>query len=170
MLPAPVPGINNIMEVEEIEDGVFARPGGQLDIRRLHLLRRELLRSPKPDASLAAVDTDLRSLLAYWFNRGFLRLRRIDWSTPANILEKIIQYEAVHEIRNWDDLKRRLAPQDRRCFAFFHPRMPDEPLIFVEVALVEGMADNVQNLLDPTAPVQDAKNHGGSRLGHFLAA
>jgi malonyl-CoA decarboxylase len=93
------------------------------------------------------VDEDLAYLLNSWFNRGFLVLRRIDWSTPANILEKIIQYEAVHEIHDWDDLKRRLDPLDRRCFAFFHPALAEEPLIFVEVALTDGGAPSVQALL-----------------------
>ncbi len=110
-------------------------PGGTAEIVAL---RRELLRQPHADASLAAVDADLQSLLAYWFNRGFLVMRRIDWQTPAAILEKIIAYEAVHEIKGWDDLRRRLDPTDRRCFAFFHPSLVDEPLIFVEVALTNG--------------------------------
>ena len=82
---------------------------------------------------------DLRHLFASWFNRGFLELRRIDWRSPAVILEKLIEHEAVHEIQGWDDLRRRLAA-DRRCFGFFHPALPDEPLIFVEVALVDGLA------------------------------
>ena len=86
---------------------------------------------------LTPLDSDLRHLFASWFNRGFLELRRIDWNTPAAVLEKLIVYEAVHEIEGWDDLRRRLAP-DRRCFAFFHPALPGEPLIFVEVALVQG--------------------------------
>jgi len=88
----------------------------------------------------------LRHLFASWFNRGFLELRRIDWQTPAAILEKLITYEAVHEIQGWEDLRRRLSP-DRRCFAFFHPALPNDPLIFVEVALVRGLASSVQNLL-----------------------
>ena len=97
-------------------------------------------------------DGDLRRLLASWFDIGFLELRRIRWESSASLLEKLIAYEAVHEIRSWDDLKNRLD-SDRRCFAFFHPRMPDEPLIFVEVALVNGLAGNVQELLDEEAPV-----------------
>ena len=88
---------------------------------------------------LAALDRDVVHLLSSWFNRGFLVLRRIDWSTPANILEQIIRYEAVHEIRDWDDLRRRIDPVDRRCYAFFHPALVDEPLIFVEVALTESI-------------------------------
>jgi len=99
-------------------------------------LRRDLISEPDPDGSLKAVDADIRALLQTWFNRGFLVLRRIDWQTPAAILEKIIAYEAVHEITGWDDLRRRLDPADRRCYAFFHPSLIDEPLIFVEVALV----------------------------------
>jgi malonyl-CoA decarboxylase len=87
-------------------------------------------------------------LLTSWFNRGFLVLRRIDWQTPAAILEKIIEYEAVHEIRGWDDLRRRLDPKDRRCFAFFHPSLVDEPLIFVEVALMREIPDTISAVLD----------------------
>jgi malonyl-CoA decarboxylase len=92
------------------------------------------------------LDSDLRHLFASWFNRGFLELRRIDWQTPATVLEKLIAYEAVHEIQGWDDLRRRLDA-DRRCFGFFHPALPSEPLIFVEVALVQGLAASVQPLL-----------------------
>ena len=109
-------------------------------------MRRDLLEPPS-DPALAAVDRDLQHLLASWFNRGFLVLRRIDWQTPAAILEKIIAYEAVHEIQGWDDLRRRLDPADRRCFAFFHPSLIDEPLIFVEVALTRDMPDAIQSLL-----------------------
>ena len=113
-------------------------------------IREDLLKLLKTHPHLTPVDTDFAHLLASWFNRGFLELRRIDWSTPANVLEKLIQYEAVHEIRDWDDLRRRLD-SDRRCYAFFHPALPDEPLIFVEVALVQGLAGSVQALLDDTA-------------------
>ena len=91
-------------------------------------------------------------LLRSWFNRGFLRLERIDWRTPAMVLEKLIDYEAVHAIRGWRDLRRRLEA-DRRCFAFFHPQLPDEPIIFIEVALTRGMSAHVQPLLDMGAPV-----------------
>ena len=107
-------------------------PGGTLALVRL---RDDLLAHVGASAELQLLDTDLVHLLSSWFNRGFLVVKRIDWSTPANILEKIIRYEAVHEIRDWDDLRRRLEPEDRRCYAFFHPRLEDEPLIFVEVAL-----------------------------------
>jgi malonyl-CoA decarboxylase len=120
-------------------------PGGTSEIVAL---RRELLRLQKTDASFAAVDTDLQSLLAYWFNRGFLVMRRIDWQTPAAILEKIIAYEAVHEIKGWDDLRRRLDPTDRRCFAFFHPSLVDEPLIFVEVALLAEVPSAIGPVLE----------------------
>jgi malonyl-CoA decarboxylase len=92
-----------------------------------------------------------------WFNRGFLELQRIDWQTPAIVLEKLIQYEAVHEITGWKDLRRRLE-DDRRCFAFFHPALPHEPLIFIEVALCRGMSSSVQPLLAPDAPAIDPEN------------
>ena len=95
------------------------------------------------DKLLAALDADLRGLLAAWFDIGFLELQRIDWNSPAALLEKLVDYEAVHAIRSWRDLKNRLD-SDRRCYAFFHPRMPGEPLIFVEVALVKGLAGSVQ--------------------------
>ena len=93
-------------------------------------------------------------MLANWFDIGFLELKRITWELPAALLEKLMAYEAVHEIRGWTDLKNRLEA-DRRCFAFFHPRMPDEPLIFVEVALVAGMASDIHALLDEAAPIGD---------------
>jgi malonyl-CoA decarboxylase len=109
-------------------------------------MRRDLLRSGEP--SLAPLDSDLRHLLAAWFNRGFLVLRRIDWQTPAAILEKIIAYEAVHAIQGWDDLRRRLDPDDRSCFAFFHPSLVDEPLIFVEVALMADIPASIGAVLD----------------------
>ena len=109
-------------------------------------MRRDLLRL-KNEAGFAAVDDDMAHLFASWFNRGFLVLRRIDWQTPAAILEKIIRYEAVHEIQGWDDLRRRLEPADRRCFAFFHPSLIDEPLIFVEVALTREVPGHIQDLI-----------------------
>ncbi|PHQ72218.1 MAG: decarboxylase [Sneathiella sp.] len=109
-------------------------------------MRKFLVGQLRAHPELKFVDEDLRHLLSSWFNRGFLELRRIDWRTPAVVLEKLIEYEAVHEIDGWDDLRRRLD-KDRRCFAFFHPALPDEPLIFVEVALVKGLAEAVQPLL-----------------------
>ncbi|HET9174839.1 MAG TPA: malonyl-CoA decarboxylase family protein, partial [Pseudolabrys sp.] len=95
----------------------------------------------------AAVDADFVHLFSSWFNRGFLVLRRIDWSTPAIVLEKIIRYEAVHEIRGWDDLRRRIDPPDRRCYAFFHPALVDDPLIFVEVAVERDIAGAIAPIL-----------------------
>jgi malonyl-CoA decarboxylase len=115
-------------------------------------MRRDLLEARDP--SLRVVDSDLQHLLMSWFNRGFLVLRRIDWQTPATILDKIIAYEAVHEIQGWDDLRRRLDPADRRCFAFFHPSLVDEPLIFVEVALMEDIPESIGSVLKE-APKDD---------------
>ncbi|CAA7626891.1 malonyl-CoA decarboxylase [Magnetospirillum sp. SS-4] len=119
-------------------------------------MRAELMRLAAGDSDLAALEADLRGLLASWFDVGFLVLERITWRSPAAVLEKIMAYEAVHAIQGWDDLKNRLD-SDRRLYAFFHPRMPDEPLIFVEVALVDEIAGNVQDLLDPSAPLGDVE-------------
>jgi len=134
-----------------------AEPLRQELLRRINLapggtaalvdMRETLLGLVKSNPALAAVDADFVHLLASWFNRGFLLLRPIDWTSPADILEKIIHYEAVHEIKDWDDLRRRLKPQDRRCFAFFHPQMPHEPLIFVEIALTSGIPGDIGQLL-----------------------
>jgi len=110
-------------------------------------MRADLLELMREDRSLDVVDRDFQHLFGSWFNRGFLVLRRIDWSSPATILEKIIRYEAVHEIRDWDDLRRRIGPADRRCYAFFHPALVDEPLIFVEVALTVAPPDAIAPLL-----------------------
>jgi malonyl-CoA decarboxylase len=110
-------------------------------------MRADLLDLKSAHKELAAVDRDAAHLLASWFNRGFLVLRRIDWSTPAIILEKVIKYEAVHEIHDWNDLRRRIDPVDRRCYAFFHPALVDEPLIFVEVALTESIPGAIAPLL-----------------------
>lgn len=117
-------------------------------------LRADLLRYLENDRELAVLDRELESRLSAWFDVGFLELQRITWNSPAALLEKLIEYEAVHEIRSWADLKNRLD-SDRRLYAFFHPRMPAEPLIFVEVALTDHLADNVQGLLDEHAPVFD---------------
>lgn len=134
-----------------------AEPPRQELMRRLNMvpcatgtlvnMRADLLRLGRTDPALQALDLDFRHLFASWFNRGFLVLRPISWESPAHILEKIIAYEAVHAIESWDDLRRRLEPTDRRCFAFFHPSMPDEPLIFVEVALTQGIPSSVQSVL-----------------------
>lgn len=114
---------------------------------RLVAMRAELLRLLGDNRDLAVVDRDFEHLLASWFNRGFLVLNRIDWNTPAAILEKIIHYEAVHAIRSWDDLRRRIEPADRCCFAFFHPALVDDPLIFVEVALTKGIPGAIAPVL-----------------------
>src|ERR1700716_1031852 len=119
-------------------------PGGTSE---LVAMRADLLSTMNGHRDLAALDRDVAHLLSSWFNRGFLVLRRIDWSTPANILEQIIRYEAVHEIRDWNDLRRRIDPIDRRCYAFFHPALVDEPLIFVEVALTESIPGAIAPLL-----------------------
>jgi malonyl-CoA decarboxylase len=131
-------------------------------------LRAELMAHARKDGTLAALDEDLRRLLSSWFDIGFLELRRITWNAPATLLEKLINYEAVHEIRSWEDLKNRLD-SDRRCFAFFHPRMPDEPLIFVEVALVNGLADNVTVLLDESAPLVDPKRNANTAIFYSIS-
>jgi malonyl-CoA decarboxylase len=120
-------------------------------------LRAELMMFAAEDVRLQALDADIHALLASWFDIGFLDLKRMTWETPATLLEKLIEYEAVHAILSWDDLKNRLG-DDRRCYAYFHPRMPDEPLIFVQVALVKGMSDNVQGLLDEGAPPGDPED------------
>ena len=128
---------------QELLRRINMAPGGTV---ALIAMRSEIASSLRGEPELKLLDADLRHLFASWFNRGFLELRRIDWQTPAAVLEKLIAYEAVHEIKGWDDLRRRLAP-DRRCFAFFHPALQGEPLIFVEVALVEGLATAVPPLL-----------------------
>lgn len=124
--------------------------------RRLVAMRADLLGLFRDEPEFARIDADFRHMLSSWFNRGFLVMRHIDWDTPAAILEKIIAYEAVHEIDSWEELRRRIAPDDRRCFAFFHPSMPDEPLVFVEVALTRAIPGSIQGVLaterDQVAP------------------
>ena len=134
-----------------------AEPSRQELVRRLNQppgatkklveMRADLLRLAKQSPELQAFDLDFKHLFASWFNRGFLVLRPVNWESPAHILEKIIEYEAVHAIDSWEDLRLRLEPRDRRCFAFFHPAIPDEPLIFVEVALTKGTPTSIQELL-----------------------
>jgi malonyl-CoA decarboxylase len=134
-----------------------AEPRRQELIRRFNLapngieslvrMREALLKMKTKRPDLEAVDSDFAHLFSSWFNRGFLMLKPISWSTPADILEKIIRYEAVHQIGSWDELRLRLAPKDRRCFAFFHPQLAYDPLIFVEVALTREMPDNIAELL-----------------------
>ena len=126
-------------------------------IRRLNLapngtaalvrMREQLIDALEHRADLEIIDDDFLHLFSSWFNRGFLVLRRIDWSTPARILEKIIRYEAVHEIRDWNDLRTRIDSPGRRCYAFFHPALVDEPLIFVEVALTRGIPAAIEPIL-----------------------
>lgn len=155
-------------------------PGGTSE---LVAMRTDLVGLMKAHPELAALDRDIVHLLSSWFNRGFLVLRRIDWSTPANILEQIIRYEAVHEIHDWDDLRRRIDPVDRRCYAFFHPALPDAPLIFVEVALTETIPGAIAPLLAvdrqpvPTERARTAvfysisntqRGLGGISFGNFL--
>ncbi len=155
-------------------------PGGTAALVRM---REQLIDAMDHRDDLAAVDADFVHLFSSWFNRGFLVLRRIDWSTPANILEKIIQHEAVHKIGSWDDLRRRIDPSDRCCYAFFHPALVDEPLIFVEVALTREIADSIAPILasqreslDPgratTAVFYSISNCqrglAGVTFGHFL--
>jgi malonyl-CoA decarboxylase len=113
-------------------------------------MRRDLLQLLDKKPELAAVDFDMRHLLSSWFNPGFLKMHRVDWKSPAEVLEKLIQHEAVHAIDGWDDLRRRLQP-DRRCFAFFHPQLPNEPLIFVEVALLPEVPLAIGPLVDKKA-------------------
>jgi len=128
---------------QELLRRINMAPGGT---GALIAMRSEIASCLRGEPELKLLDADLKHLFASWFNRGFLELRRIDWQSPAAVLEKLIAYEAVHEIKGWDDLRRRLAP-DRRCFAFFHPALPGEPLIFVEVALVQGLATAMPPLL-----------------------
>ncbi|HTE94133.1 MAG TPA: malonyl-CoA decarboxylase family protein, partial [Bradyrhizobium sp.] len=155
-------------------------PGGT---SALVAMRADLLGAMNGHKDLTTLDRDVVHLLSSWFNRGFLVLRRIDWSTPANILEQIIRYEAVHEIRDWDDLRRRIDPIDRRCYAFFHPALVDEPLIFVEVALTESIPAAIAPLLAEDrqpVPIERARTAvfysisntqrglGGISFGNFL--
>ncbi|MEH6628406.1 MAG: malonyl-CoA decarboxylase [Motiliproteus sp.] len=145
--------LNDIVEAPR--QNLFRRinmaPGG---IKTIVQLRQDLLAAIKEHPELKVIDFDLKHLLNSWFNRGFLSLEEIDWKTPAHILEKLIKYEAVHAMNGWDDLKKRLGT-NRRCFGFFHPSLPDEPLIFVEVALVKGIADKVQPLIDPDESIDE---------------
>jgi malonyl-CoA decarboxylase len=141
--------------VESPRQELFRRwniaPGGTAT---LLAMRKRLLATLKSHPERAGIDADLLHLFRSWFNRGFLVLQRIDWRTPAVILERLIEYEAVHQIQGWRDLRRRLEA-DRRCFAYFHPALPEEPLIFIEVALTRGMSSEVRPLIDPESVVDD---------------
>ena len=130
-------------------------------------MRQDLIEHGGKDADLASVEDDLVHLLYSWFNRGFLMMQRITWSSPADILERIIRYEAVHMIQGWDDLRRRLQPSDRRCYAFFHPSLADEPLIFVEVALTKDIPSSIQAVLADDRKVLPAEEASArlSKLG-----
>ncbi|MDC3351554.1 malonyl-CoA decarboxylase, partial [Gammaproteobacteria bacterium] len=122
-----------------------ATPGGTHRLIKLRERIKLLLKESSPH--LKALDGGLLKLFRYWFNSSFLVLEKIDWSTPANVLEKIIEYEAVHEINSWNDLRARLAPSDRQCFAFFHPLIPEDPLIFVEVALTNEIPTSIEKVI-----------------------
>ena len=122
-----------------------ATPGGTHKLIKLRERIKTLLNDGREH--LKTLDAGLLKLFKYWFNSSFLVLEKIDWSTPANVLEKIIEYEAVHEINSWDDLRARLAPNDRQCFAFFHPLIPEDPLIFVEVALTNGIPESIESVI-----------------------
>ena len=133
---------------QELLRRINRAPGGTASI--VHMRRQLLAELPRQPA-LHALDADLLHLLSSWFNPGFLELRRVDWNSPARLLEQLIEHEAVHEIDGWDDLRRRLC-DDRRCFAFFHPQLPGEPLIFVEVALLPAMPTHIGPLIDKASP------------------
>ena len=154
--PAKLIRLQHVVEAprQELFRRVNMAPGGTTVLVEM---RRRILRDLRDTPLWVGIDADLAELFRSWFNRGFLLLERIDWRTSAQILEKLIKYEAVHEIQGWRDLRRR-TQADRRCYAFFHPALPDEPLIFIEVALTKGLSTTVQPLLDPEAPVFDAGN------------
>ena len=156
------PDVENLLRVTEA-----AEPRRQELLRRINLamdgterlvkMREHLLGFIREKAELKKIDTDFYHLFNAWFNRGFLMMQPIDWTTPAHILEKIIAYESVHEIKNWAELRRRLQPADRYCYAFFHPSMEDEPLVFVEVALTSEIPRGIGEILQrDTETVQPA--------------
>ncbi len=180
-------------ELTASELHIAAEPRRQELFRRLNLapngtaalvhMRSQLLDALVYRNDLRAIDADFVHLFSSWFNRGFLVLHRIGWSSPAIVLEKIIRYEAVHEIRDWDDLRRRIDSPDRRCYAFFHPALVDEPLIFVEVALTREMPNAIAPILAPAREVLEPekattaafysisncqKGLAGVSFGHFL--
>ena len=155
---ARTPGAAQLLQVtrhaeprrQELLRRINRLPGGTAHIVAM---RQALLDCLDEQPELAAVEADFLHLLGSWFNPGFLQLQRVDWGSPAQLLEQLIRHEAVHAIDGWDDLRRRLQP-DRRCFAFFHPQLPDEPLIFVEVALLPGMPAAIAPLIDKSEPAQ----------------
>ena len=163
--PTPIasdPSSDNLLRLQRVVE-----PPRQELFRRLNLapegtralvqMRSQVLREIDGGAGLETLAADLGHLLTSWFNRGFLTLQRIDWHSSAAVLQKLIEYEAVHQIQGWHDLRRRLEA-DRRCYAFFHSALPEEPLIFIEVALTRGMSDRVQPLLDPDSAVNDPQS------------
>ena len=125
---------------------------------RLVKMREHLMKAMRERPELKKIDTDFRHLFRAWFNRGFLLMQPIDWTTPAHILDKIIAYEAVHEIENWSELRRRLEPVDRSCYGFFHPSMEDEPLVFVEVALTDEIPRGINEILQRDAEIGTPEN------------
>ena len=129
-------------------------PGGT---RRLLAMRCDLLAAPDKTPGLAALDEAFEDAFTAWFNAGFLELKRIGWDSPAALLERIIRYEAVHAIQGWDDLRRRVEPVDRRCYGFFHPQMEDDPLIFVEVALVDHLPGAIGTIIAEQRPTVDPR-------------
>ena len=135
-------------------------PGGTASLVRM---REQLIDAMDHRDDLAVIDNDFLHLFSSWFNRGFLVLRKIDWSTPASLLEKIIRYEAVHAIRDWNDLRARIDSRDRRCYAFFHPALVDEPLIFVEVALTRGIPGG--DRADPVGEARAGRDRAGDDRG-----
>ncbi|MBT8408108.1 MAG: malonyl-CoA decarboxylase [Alphaproteobacteria bacterium] len=179
-LPALETAVTRYAETGSLEDykhlGSTAEPRRQELLRRLNQppnatrmlveMRTDLLNALPDTPELRRTDHDFQHLLRSWFNRGFLVLRQISWETPASILEKIVEYEAVHAIGDWDDLRRRLYPEDRRCFAYFHPTMPDEPLIFVEVALTMNVPSSIQHLL---ANERDPRNAEETKVAVFYS-
>nr|WP_233560362.1 malonyl-CoA decarboxylase family protein [Oleomonas cavernae] len=144
--PATLGNLHKVSEPrrQELLRRLNLAPGG---IITLVAMREFLLQAKRDEPILDALDDDFEHLFSSWFNRGFLVLQRIDWSTPANVLERIIRYEAVHQIHGWDELRRRLAPPDRRLYAFFHPQLIEDPLIFVEVALAQDIPATIQGVL-----------------------
>ncbi|WP_051279383.1 malonyl-CoA decarboxylase domain-containing protein [Hellea balneolensis] len=149
--------LKNLMQVMEPKrQDLFKRmnmaPGGTMALVNM---RTDLLKFLKVSPELKPVDMDFLYLFKTWFNRGFLTMEPISWNSPAVVLERLIAYEAVHEITSWDDLKRRLDPPDRLCYAFFHPNLADTPLIFVEVALCKDIPGSIQDILAPERPILD---------------
>ncbi len=156
--PSPESLLRLQISVESPREELFRRLNLAPDGTRLLVeLRGRLLRKLDQNPHWEPLVADLERLLIAWFNRGFLELRRIDWRTSALVLEKLIRYEAVHEIQGWNDLRRRLEA-DRRCYAFFHPALPEDPIIFIEAALTRGMSAKVQPLIDPDSPVLPAES------------